>query len=693
MALNPLRAANRKIEEKIYGVLQKFGYPPLGYGRGRTLDQVEPPYGRQVDPRWLENIAHQHSLINNSIEEKVQQTFRRGFTTWTKKWEAKCPECKEEFQTLDPFYEQLGLDPVESDIEIDLEKPRPCPNCEEMVLFDVPDADDKERAESFFQRANMRDKAEELAPFEHSSISQTFLELCKEVAWDIQIFDDGWMIFQRTYVLDEDGNVIDWELQDVHRTPPYLMRYSVNKDSHKPGDEYWLCIKCRAQSPDGYYPQEKPGPCEDCGNRTYEVYAYALNDFRGEPEYFYIRGEFAHGSEYRPRFLYGYSPILSLYDEARTLEQMDMWYRTAYEYRRAPRGAIIIRSSNNESTKAWNKEQMIKLNNDVHHVPTFIDDSDNGGDPLKWISMLEEPAAMQHMQMREWYLERITAKYGVTAVFQTGAAEGTGMSQSLEIIVSNRSAERLKQVFEDVFIPAFIGQTKAVGWERHIEEVEEEDEDAKAQRVGRHLQNSQLALSLGAEVEWTKDNEAIIKPGRLEEEEDDMFGGAFGGGPQEASVEPAGTTTPQGGRPHEPDHRGGAPDTPENPTTDEPYRRSADEKNNAVTSGDAGGPVAGYRNTVYGEPQEEEVIDYLTHIREVLSGDTTPEKRQKALEEARAAYDDIGVGPSYETVENYAKEPSKRFQDLRMYQGGDWREKYSQNELVKLMYDVIHYAT
>lgn len=675
---NPLSFAKEKFERSVYKVLTKYGYPPMGRRRGGHRE-FQPPYEREVNPQWLINVSRNQSLINNSIEEKVQQSFRRGFTGWEKAYEAKCTSCGKEFQSLQPFKEQLGPEGENLDDEdIDFDDPRPCPDCDEMSYIKTPDPDLRDHAKQFFQTANMRDKDDVLAPEDHSSIGQTFLEVCEEIGRDIQTFDDGWMIFERAYTLNGEGSVHNWTLEEVYRTPPYLMRYSVDDQTGKIGGEYWACLECRQNNPENYKPNKKPGQCRHCDNRTYEVFAYQLDDIMGDPDKYFVRGEFAHGSEYMPSFLYGYSPILSIWQEARTLENMDSWYQEAYEKRRAPRGAIVIGQSNSESVRAWNTEQMEKLNSDPNHIPTLINDSQSDAEPLKWVSLLEDPASMQHMEMRDWFKDRISAKYGVTQVLQTGGAQGSGMSQSLEIVVANRSFERLQSVFNDVFIPAMLGQLKLEGWTRELAPPEEEDEQAEAQLEGRHLNNLQVAQQLGLDAEWTEEDKAKIKPGKVEEEEEEEGGGGMGG---LFGSEPAGQTSPSGGRPEEPEERGGAPNQPRNPTTDDPYQRGS------VTSGSGG-----YSSASYGggdDDEDPEILDYLEELESDLRRGRT-ETRSIALQSACEKYVESDIGPSLETLRSTLKNSEKTFQDLRKQASG-WEQDYTTDRTVRLMYEVLKY--
>lgn len=699
------KTVKQSFENNVVSIMRKFGYASAGVGMGQQ--DPRPPYERAIPNQWIYRLRRNQSLVNNAVEEKVNQTFRRGFTEWEKRYVAKCPVCDKEFENVEPFREQLGehAEDFESE-DIDFSTPRPCPNedcasheADELVTFKTPDPEDKQRAEEFWQNANEQGYDDSYLDGEHqNSIGQTVEEVCKEVALDIQSFDDGWMVFERTYWTDHEGVIQDWNLDQIHRAAPEVMRYSFNEEKQKLGHERWVCPECRATD-EHYTPQKQAGPCQHCGNRTYMAYAKRLDQPNGEPVEWYIRGEFAHGSEYHPSKFYGYSPIITIWEEARTLEQMDNWYNEAYEERRAPRGALVIRSSNAQSVRTWNQEQMEALREDPQHIPTFMDDTEGRGDPLTWQPLLEEPAAMQHMQMREWFLDRISAKYGVTAVFQSASPNPSGLSQSMEIIVSNRSAQKLKEVFEDIFIPAILTQLQVDGWEREIRRIEEEDEAAEAQRIGSELKNAQTAADLGREVEWTDDDKADIKPGMVDspegDEEDgeggggmmDMLGGEGGEeGDEDGGM--AGQTTPQGGRPPEADQRSGAPDTPRNPTTDDPLQQSE--------GGDGGGTLttdsSGARSPAYGGDPET-VIDLFSHIEDQLDDDATPQKQKENLEDhARHVFNaQFGAfGPEAETIREYAEDEDKEFRDLREDKYGRWVKSPTAEQVAMKLYEIYH---
>jgi hypothetical protein len=673
---------SKGFENRVVSVMRKYGFASTG-GVGIGQQDPEPPYERAIPYQYVYRLRRNQAIVNNSIEEKVTQTFRRGFTEWEKSYFAKCRNCSKEFETLEPFRDQMGDegDEIEDD-EFDFSKERPCPNCDELADFRVPDPIQRDELERFWQNANEQGEDDSFLDGEHqNSIGQTVEEVFREIALDIQSFDDGWLIFQRSYYTDSNGAIQDWELDQIHRGAPEVMRYSFNEEEQQLGHERWICIECRATN-DHYEPQKEAGSCKDCGNKTYMAYAKRLEQNQGEPLEYYIRGEFSHGSEYHPSKFYGYSPIISIYEQARTLEQMNNWYKSAYEYRRAPRGALVIRSSNAESVRAWNQNQMERLREDPDHIPTFMDDTEGQGDPLTWQPLLEDPAAMQNMKMRNWFLDRISAKYGVTSVFQSASPSPSGLSQSMEIVVSNRSAQKLKQVFEDIFIPALLTQLQSDGWEKHIKRIEEEDEAAEAQRTGTELRNAQLATQLNMDAEWTPDDTLDVKSGIVEGEEDpeqgmmpgmggmggmggegeegDEMGGLFGSDSDNA----AGETSTAGGRPYEPNQMAGAPRTQQDPDVDNPVKAD-----NALTTQSEGASNATYGGGV------EPVINLFDHLQGQLDEDATPYLDDSDIKsQAASLYEqNYGVlGLSADTIREYADDSSKEFQDLRDDNYGRW---------------------
>jgi hypothetical protein len=525
-------------------MLQKLN-TMVGLSHGNTyggMNDPSPPYQRHFSPLWLYKLRRDSSLINNACDKKIKQVFRQGWTDWQKEYTAKCPMCEKEFQGYDEFRNQMGEhgDDLEEE-DFDFETKRTCPECGEYVQMLTPERSVRENAQEFFDRANSQggDVGDRLEPHDQSSVSQSLLNVFKELAWDLESFDDAWLIFDRSYYLDDDGSIVDYELEEVFRAPPELMRYSVDEETNEPGGEYWVCVRCRANNPDNYQPEEDDQPCTDCGGTTYQAYAYAMETPDGKEDEYFIRGEFAHDSLYETKRFYGYSPILSLWEEARTLEQMDSWYHDAYEERRAPRGAITVNAARDEELRQLNYQQMEKLRQDPNYIPFFMNDQETEGEPIQFVELLSDPAEMQHMEMRDWFQERISAKYGVTHILQTGSPENSGLSQSMEVEVSQKAAENLRDVFHETFLPAILAQLGTEGWTRKLEPAIEEDEQEEAQLVGQHLNNAQKALQIGAEVEWTEEGRAEIKQGELENPEDEMEGmmggGAMpGGAPQGA---------------------------------------------------------------------------------------------------------------------------------------------------------------
>lgn len=569
-----------------------------GYGQ---LNQPVPPYQRTFSPLWIYKIRRDSPLMNNAMRQKIWQTFREGFGDWEKEYEAKCPACLEEFEGLDRFREQMdadedpedpmaemmGHDQDPGEDDIDLETERTCPECEEVVEMLTPNPDIKHRADSYFERANIRESNNPVAlePSEESALSQSFEDVLEEIAWDIQSFDDGWLLFERSYMVDDEGVIYDYELENVYRGPPELMRWAIDDDTNEPGGEFYICVECRSKKED-YKPEDTEQRCHECGNVTYPAYAYATETPAGqggEPDEFFIRGEFYKDSEYERKRWYGYPPVLTLWEESRTVEQMDKWYNSAYEERRAPRGALLVNAAHDAELRQYNRQQMENMREDPNYIPLFMNDADEEGDPIKFVELLSDPAEMQHMEMREWFMDRISAHYGVTSILMSGSPENSGLSQSMEVEVSEKQAEHFRRVLNG-FVDAFLAQIGTEGWTRSIQKVKEDDPEKEAQLQGQHLNNAQKALQMDAEVKWTSENRVDIKPGELDMPDEGMGeGGPMGpgGGPMDEMGMEGGVQGPRGPEPDslEP---GGDPNSP-GPEGERERQGPADEDRPAAT--------------------------------------------------------------------------------------------------------------
>jgi len=103
---NIRKRISKTAENFVYSTMRKFSVGMFSNSLNNPRAGEAPIYERQFSPYWIRAIANRQSLVNNSIEEKVHQAFRRGFDNWEKKWIAKCPECGKEFHTIQPLTNQ-----------------------------------------------------------------------------------------------------------------------------------------------------------------------------------------------------------------------------------------------------------------------------------------------------------------------------------------------------------------------------------------------------------------------------------------------------------------------------------------------------------------------------------------------------------------------------------------------------------
>ena len=97
--------------------------------------------------------------------------------------------------------------------------------------------------------------------------------------------------------------------------------------------------------------------CEQCGGNLYPV--HYVNRANGDDQYF-LEGEVLHFSKYSPSRLYGFSPVITLYNHIMTLIAMENYVNAAYTKSRMPRGLLAVQTRNLDSMMsllAWCKEK------------------------------------------------------------------------------------------------------------------------------------------------------------------------------------------------------------------------------------------------------------------------------------------------------------------------------------------------
>lgn len=512
---------------------------------GRFLSSLTRPFNRRTTPEpqmplWKTGIQEpvlvqgvsipalyatvQESIIlRTTINTLCQEIFRRGYY-WEKKFHKKCTNCEEEYQH----------DTVSQ-----------CRICGQEE-FESPDAD-----QILYPRWLMKQR---------NSMDQSFIEVMKEIEWDLDIVDDAFLLLIKEYFIDpKNGEIEFFRIKELVRGDPTFMRIVADK-AGKRGGRYLLCPVHR----DKTYPHNgdhKKCEVHNCGLPLQDVH-YINTAGSGKTQY-YIDGEVLHLSKFNPSKLYGRSPVASMWRQAQSLTAMDNYIYLAYQKRRIPRGVLAITTDNIQSTASFWKGAEEKMERDPHYIPKVGVESSSGRGKVEFVRFMDSLDEMQYAQVRDEIRMRIAAFYGVSNVFMMDAGKSGGLNnEGMQILVTNRAVESGQKLYSRELFPRLLEQMGVHDWSLTLYPNEEEDEITRLRRDEQEVNIAQRMQALGFQPELTEDAgrdiRFVYKKPDPQEAAMQQQGGAMGGMPpggmppgggMPPPMPPGGGIPPQGGGP------------------------------------------------------------------------------------------------------------------------------------------------
>tara|TARA_R100000908_G_scaffold12897_1_gene4559 strand:+ start:5305 stop:7155 length:1851 start_codon:yes stop_codon:yes gene_type:complete len=498
---------------------------------GRFLSRLTKPFSRRTTPEpmmplWKTGIQEpvlvqgvsipalyatvQESIIlRTTINTLCQEIFRRGYY-WEKKFHKKCTNCGEEYQ------------------HDTVEECRICGNEE----FDSPDAD-----QIIYPRWLMKQR---------NSMDQSFIEVMKEIEWDLDIVDDAFLLLIKEYFIDpKTGEIEFFRVKELVRGDPTFMRIVADK-AGKRGGRYLLCPVHR----DKTYPHNGDHhkcDVDGCGLPLQDVH-YINTAGSGKTQY-YIEGEVLHLSKFNPSKLYGRSPVASMWRQAQSLTAMDNYIYLAYQKRRIPRGVLAITTDNIQSTASFWKGAEEKMERDPHYIPKVGVESASGRGKVEFVRFMDSLDEMQYAQVRDEIRMRIAAFYGVSNVFMMDAGKSGGLNnEGMQILVTNRAVESGQKLYSRELFPRMLDQMGVEDWCLTLYPNEEEDEITRLRRDEQEVNIAQRMQQLGFLPEMTENGGSDIrftysKPDPQQEAMQQQ-GGAMGGGMPPGGMPPGGGMPP-----------------------------------------------------------------------------------------------------------------------------------------------------
>jgi len=434
-----------------------------------TTGIQEPALVQGITMPALYSVASENLILRTVLTTLQQEIFRRGYY-WEKKFHKKCIACDKEYQ---------------HDVDI-------CDDCGNPELKD-PDPNDLVYPKWLIDQRN--------------SMDQTFMDVLRELEYDLNVVDDAFLILVKEYYVDPETNeIVFYRIKEMIRGDPIFMRIVSDKRGVR-GGRYKVCPIHR-DVVRSFIDDDKV--CDTCGHELLDVH-HVNTGGSGKTQY-YVEGEVAHVSKYHPGKLYGRSPVSTLWRQAMTLTAMDNYMYTAYSKRRTPKGLISVTTDNLESMKSFFKTMDEKLERDPHYIPKIGIESNTGRGGVNWVKFMDTLEEMQYITVRDEIRQRIASFYGVSNVFMMDTGKSGGLNnEGMQILVTNRAVEFGHKVYTEQLFPRLMEQMDVKDWSLTLYPNEEEDEVTRLRRDEMEVNIAQRMAQLGFKPELVEEGNRDVR--------------------------------------------------------------------------------------------------------------------------------------------------------------------------------------
>lgn len=434
-----------------------------------TTGIQEPVLAQGITIPALYSVATENLILRTVLSTLQQEIFRRGYY-WEKKFQKKCSSCDAEFQ---------------HDVD-------ECKECGDINLAE-PDPNQLVYPRWLIEQRN--------------SMEQTFMDVLREIEYDLNITDDAFLILIKEYYMDPETNELAfYRIKEMVRGDPIFMRIIADKRGVR-GGRFRVCPIHRNEVKS--YSEDNKS-CPTCGTEMLDV--HHVNTAGSGKTQYYVEGEVIHVSKYRTSKLYGRSPVSTLWRQAMTLTAMDNYMYTAYSKRRIPRGILSVTTDNLESMKSFFKATDEKLERDPHYIPKIGIESSTGKGGINWVKLMDSLEEMQYIPARDEMRQRIAAFYGVSNVFMMDTGKSGGLNnEGMQILVTNRAVEFGHKVYTDHLFPRIMEEMDVTDWKLTLYPNEEEDEVTRLRRDEMEVNIAQRMMMMGYKPTLSEDANRDIR--------------------------------------------------------------------------------------------------------------------------------------------------------------------------------------
>lgn len=438
------------------------------------------------------NSVHLTTILNNLLVE----IFREDIYV-EPNFAAICTQCEEEFDEMEESCTSCGGELRE------------------------PDKKEMNYAKDWLKMCNRSD------PLKDTSLT----DVLKFFEGDLDTYDDAWIIVVKDYTVDANSKILDWTPIDVLTGPVEKLRLvqdalgrAAGYDKHM-SKGFWTCVLHRKNNL-----HNVDGLCKECDRPLVPVIAIALDD-EENPVLGYIKDEVKHMSKYNPSERYGYSPVVTAWILENTIFNMDLLANVTYREQRAPKGALVFNTRNENSLKVALEKELHRVEQNPNHLMALALDSDSKSGGVQFIPFTPNNDELQTVDMKKEMINRIAAMFGVQPIFMGDTSTSGGLNnEGLQITVALKSIQWGHSLFHNDLFIWLQKQLKLKEHRYRFQNPVEQDKVAIQQRRMNNLNEMKMILDMNAEVHIEDQEDLTYRiEGELSKPEVEQFGG-FGEG-------------------------------------------------------------------------------------------------------------------------------------------------------------------
>ena len=364
------------------------------------------------------------------------------------------------------------------------------------VEISCPECGGETRQPSELQKARLEQLLQK-----PSNEARSFLELLEWLEDDLNILDDAFVCLHFDYLVEHEGEILAQALVRVERLEPSVLGMVADRRGRwlsRDGQGWFTCVLHRENNV-----TESPEPCRVCGKAARPVRWVAFKE-ASRPEIGYFDWEVIHWSRYKPSPKFGFSPVLSNWDNAKTLVNFARQVSREAEQQRPPKGILVFITSNYKSLRDQLAIEDDLVRRNPNHIPKVAVESTSDKGGVQWVPFTLPASEQQIIEQTKQKILEMAAIYGVSPVQlnQAGGEGGGGglNNERLQLEVSGRTTQRAHSNHQERFFDPLAEAAGCSDWRIRFPEAIERDEQVELNERKLNLDMINTVLGMGGQI-------------------------------------------------------------------------------------------------------------------------------------------------------------------------------------------------